>query len=243
MDNKTLLIAGGLVLLYFTMSKKKSGGQKFYVSPYGWVDESQLPSLGYTNVGGTWYGSGQISYAYGQAGVPAGTTVNYGTSDWYAVMQILQTLAGLTTTIIQQVTTVTQKLQKKYKFLKYITIHNSFYSEDDDIAIVSSEINSIDPEKIGKAIDNILREVYDHLDNEAGLYFINEFKEYIGDEYVEKIQSFGVNFDRIQSDQNKLNINQENKITKTKKEFEEKTDKRKTKSNNQKKDDSILNYT
>lgn len=108
MDNKTLLIAGGLVLLYFTMSKKKSGGQKFYVSPYGWVDESQLPSLGYTNVGGTWYSSGQISYAYGQAGVPAGSTVNYGTSDWYSVMQILQTLAGLTTTIIQQVTTVTQ---------------------------------------------------------------------------------------------------------------------------------------
>jgi hypothetical protein len=108
MDNKTLLIAGGIALLYFTMSKKKSGGQKFYVSPYGWVDESQLPSLGYTNVGGTWYSSGQINYAYGQAGVPSGTNVQYGSTDWYSIMNILNSLVGLTTTVISTITTVTQ---------------------------------------------------------------------------------------------------------------------------------------
>jgi hypothetical protein len=144
---------------------------------------------------------------------------------------------------IKIVTTVTKTLQKKYDFLKYITIHNSLYSEDNDIVTVSSEINSIEPEKIGKAVDNILREVYNQLDNEAGLYFINEFKECIGDEHVVKILSLGVDLDRIQSDQHELNNQKERKDFPSESHPREKTDKRKPKEKKPKKDESILDYS
>lgn len=110
MDTKTIVIIGGLALLYMSMGKKTGSGEKrYYVQPYGWVYESQLPSLGYTNIGGTWYSSAQVNYAYGQAGVTSGTNVNYGSNEWYAIMNILNSLVGLTTTIITTVTTVTEQ--------------------------------------------------------------------------------------------------------------------------------------
>ena len=144
---------------------------------------------------------------------------------------------------IKIVTTVTKTLQKKYDFLKYITIHDAFYSEDNDIVTISPGINSIEPEKIGKAVDNILREIYNQLDDEAGLYFINEFKEYIGDEYVTKILSLGVDLDRIQSDQNELYNQKERKDSPSKSHLGEKPDKRKPDEKKPKKDEPILDYS
>lgn len=144
---------------------------------------------------------------------------------------------------IKIVTTVTKTLQKKYDFLKYITIHDAFYSEDNDIVTVSSEINSIEPTTIGKATDAIIREVYNQLDGEAGLYFINEFKEYIGDEYVTKILSLGVDLDLIQSDQNELYNQKERKDPSSEGHPGEKPGERKPKEKKPKEDKIILDYS
>jgi len=114
---------------------------------------------------------------------------------------------------IKIVTSVKKTLEKEYDFLKYVTFNDSFYSEDTEIVTVSSEINNIESERIGKAVNAILREVYSQLDEEAGLYFINEFKEYIGDEYVTNILRMGVDLDRIQSDQHELYNQKEKKDT------------------------------
>ncbi len=142
---------------------------------------------------------------------------------------------------IKIVTTVTKALQKEYDFLKYVTIHDSFYSEENEIVTISYEINAIKPERIGKAVNAILREVYSQLDEEAGLYFINEFKEYIGDEYVTKILRIGVDLDRIQSDQHELYNQKERKDDTSVSDIKEKPSAEKPKEEKQK-EEPVLDY-
>jgi len=146
-----------------------------------------------------------------------------------------RTLGSYTIKIVK---TVTTKLQKEYDFLKNITIHDAFYSEDNDVVTVSSEINSIEPKTIGNAIDAFLREVYLQLDDEAGLYFINEFKECIGEEFVMQIRSLGVNLERIQLEQHELYSQKERKNAPPATNIEEKTTEKK-----QKEDEGPLDYT
>jgi len=146
-----------------------------------------------------------------------------------------RTLGSYTIKIVK---TVTTKLQKEYDFLKNITIHDAFYSENNDVVTVSSEINSIEPKTIGNAIDAFLREVYLQLDDEAGLYFINEFKECIGEEFVMQIRSLGVNLERIQLEQHELYSPKERKNAPPATNIEEKTTEKK-----QKEDEGPLDYT
>ena len=141
---------------------------------------------------------------------------------------------------IKIVKTVTTKLQKEYDFLKNITIHDAFYSEDNDVVTVSSEIDSIEPKTIGNAIDAFLREVYLQLDDEAGLYFINEFKECIGEEFVMQIRSLGVNLERIQLEQHELYSQKERKDVPLATNIEEKTTEKKQKEDE---DEGPLDYT
>lgn len=146
-----------------------------------------------------------------------------------------RTLGSYTIKIVK---TVTTKLQKEYDFLKNITIHDAFYSENNDVVTVSSEIDSIEPKTIGNAIDAFLREVYLQLDDEAGLYFINEFKECIGEEFVMQIRSLGVNLERIQLEQHELYSPKERKNAPPATNIEEKTTEKK-----QKEDEGPLDYT
>ena len=146
-----------------------------------------------------------------------------------------RTLGSYTIKIVK---TVTTKLQKEYDFLKNITIYDAFYSENNDIVTVSSEINSIEPKTIGNAIDAFLREVYLQLDDEAGLYFINEFKECIGEEFVMQIRSLGVNLERIQLEQHELYSPKERKNAPPATNIEEKPTEKK-----QKEDEGPLDYT
>jgi len=148
-----------------------------------------------------------------------------------------RTLGSYTIKIVK---TVTTKLQKEYDFLKNITIHDAFYSENNDIVTVSSEINSIEPKTIGNAIDAFLREVYLQLDDEAGLYFINEFKECIGEEFVMQIRSLGVNLERIQLGQHELYSQKERKNVPLATNIEEKTTEKKQKEDE---DEGPLDYT
>ena len=148
-----------------------------------------------------------------------------------------RTLGSYTIKIVK---TVTTKLQKEYDFLKNITIYDAFYSENNDIVAVSSEINSIEPKTIGNAIDAFLREVYLQLDDEAGLYFINEFKECIGEEFVMQIRSLGVNLERIQLEQYELYSQKEQKNAPPATNIEEKTTEKKQKEDE---DEGPLDYT
>lgn len=96
MDNKMLLL--GVVALGFYMMSDSSKEQRYYVPGTGYVPESQLPSLGYVNVGGKWYSQAQVDAAAAQAGVSSGT-VQPGTNAWTVIAQILSASVPLITTI------------------------------------------------------------------------------------------------------------------------------------------------
>lgn len=102
------------------------------------------------------------------------------------------------------VKTIVKTLEREFDFLKHVEIKDAVYSEMEEIFTVSSNLDSIEPYKIGKAIDIILREVYIELKDDAGLYFISELKDYLGEKYVVAIENLGVNLDEIQSTQHQL---------------------------------------
>lgn len=97
MDNKMLMLAA-VVLIGGFMMGGSSAEKRYYVPGTGYVPESQLPQMGYVNIGGQWYSQAQVDAAAAQAGVSSGT-VQPGTSAWTAIAQILAGVAPLITTI------------------------------------------------------------------------------------------------------------------------------------------------
>ena len=72
-------------------------------------------------------------------------------------------------------------LERKFDFFKEITITDDESSDNEKIITIrSSKINKIRKERIGKAIESLIRMVYDELNEEAGLYFITELRDFVG---------------------------------------------------------------
>ena len=92
-------------------------------------------------------------------------------------------------------------LEKTYDFLKYVRINDQSVSGNDFNVDVSSDIDSVEPGKIGKAIEAIIRIVYTDLDEDAGLYFIAELKKYAGDEITSEITNHDVDLAQLQVEQ------------------------------------------
>lgn len=93
-------------------------------------------------------------------------------------------------------------LENKYDFLKYVNISITKSISQSCFAVnISPEINSLNPEQIGKAIESLIRMVYNDIGNEVGLYFIIKLKELIGDHNIKKIKNLNVDFDQIQLEQ------------------------------------------
>jgi hypothetical protein len=86
-----------------------------------------------------------------------------------------------------------RELKNKYLFLNYIQIGNISYLNYtiEDIKI-SPEINDIDPKELGKAIQDIVDLVKKYLGEKAGHFFIQEFREILGDTYHSIIKKMGV---------------------------------------------------
>lgn len=106
MDNKTLLLlaAAGLVAFVFLGKNGSSGENKYYVPGTGYVNESQLPSYGYTKLDGQWYTTSEVNYATAQAGLPPGTQVDSTMAIFNTIMQFLAAAVPLVTSIVTQVT-------------------------------------------------------------------------------------------------------------------------------------------
>jgi hypothetical protein len=103
--------------------------------------------------------------------------------------------------ILMTINNVILKLKKKYSFLNAVKINDDFYSETHTLITVSNDINSTSYGEIAESIQQILREVYNQLEDDAGLYFVKEIKEHLGNEYIQLLQHHGVNFDIIQKEQ------------------------------------------
>jgi hypothetical protein len=91
-------------------------------------------------------------------------------------------------------------LEGKYDFLKFININKLDTPEGFSISI-ASDIDNVRPEIIGKAIEALIRVVYNDIGNEAGLYFITELKESAGEEISRMITDYEVDLDQVQFEQ------------------------------------------
>jgi len=92
-------------------------------------------------------------------------------------------------------------LENKYDFMKFVQIRKSDIPDEGYSIHVYSGIDSVHPELIGKAIESLVRVVYNDLSSEAGLYFVSELKDQAGEEITRMISDIDVDLDQIQLEQ------------------------------------------
>jgi hypothetical protein len=132
------------------------------------------------------------------------------------VLKALYTTAARRTTqnfAVAIIETIIRTIEERYEFLKYVQIYTDGGSED--FINVSSDLNSIHPAKIGKAIEAIVQVVYMDLEEKAGLYFIKEVKINAGEKIISKLREYGVDLELLMLQQYYLLRRQERKKTKT----------------------------
>jgi hypothetical protein len=106
---------------------------------------------------------------------------------------------------VQILKTTLEKLDTKYDFLNLVTIHDDIFSEDGIQASFDQTFDTIEPSRLGEAIDALIRVIYleltETIGDDVGLYFITELKQHLGDSFVDELREYGVHFERIQSEQ------------------------------------------
>jgi hypothetical protein len=124
------------------------------------------------------------------------------------VLEALFTVVGrrtLDSFAIQILKTTTKKLETKFDFLHFISIHDNFFLEDGIKTTIDTKFDTIEPAQIGEAIDALVRVIYSELietiGEDVGLFFITELKDHLGDLYVDELRGCGVHFERIQTEQ------------------------------------------
>lgn len=91
------------------------------------------------------------------------------------------------------------ELRDKYPFLKYIEIgdiENIDYKIDD--INVMMELNTVNPFELGRAIQDIIDLLKKRLGNKAGYFFLEEFKQVLGEKYHSIIKDMGVDLRLIE---------------------------------------------
>ncbi len=132
-----------------------------------------------------------------------------------SVLKALHTVASRRTSIRMADETIgssIKTLENKYDFLKYVNTGGTKSISQSGFAVsVSPEINTVSPERIGKAIEALIRVVYNDVGNEAGLYFITELKENTGEQITRMINNLDVDLDQVQLEQHYAFRRQERK--------------------------------
>ena len=108
---------------------------------------------------------------------------------------------------IQILKTTVKKLETKFNFLGSVSIQADFFSEGGINATFDPSLDTIEPSRLGEAIDALIRvthlDLIDTIGEDVGLYFITELKDHLGDSYVDELRNLGVNFESIQTEQHK----------------------------------------
>ena len=92
-----------------------------------------------------------------------------------------------------------KKLEEKYSFLEHVEIKDTRFLEAVDPITIMSDVNSVPPTEIGKAIHEIIYSMNESLGRDAGFYFIKEIGNRIGDDCYTTIRDdMGVNLNLMQ---------------------------------------------
>jgi hypothetical protein len=109
-----------------------------------------------------------------------------------------RTTQSFATTVIGA---IIKTLEQNYEFLRYVHIENLEYGNTDVIINISNEIDSVDPSKIGTAVEAIIRIVYMDLVGKTGLFFMKELKELAGEQIITELRNYGVDLALLQTEQ------------------------------------------
>ncbi|MCJ7697563.1 MAG: hypothetical protein MUO73_04465 [Thermoplasmata archaeon] len=109
-----------------------------------------------------------------------------------------RTTQSFATTVIGA---IIKTLEQNYEFLRYVHIESLEYGNTDVIINISSEIDSVDPSKIGTAVEAIIRIVYMDLVGKTGLFFMKELKELAGEQIITELRNYGVDLALLQTEQ------------------------------------------
>lgn len=92
-------------------------------------------------------------------------------------------------------------LERKFDFLKFVYINPKGVTDGDFAISVSSDIDSVNPVIMGKALEALIRVVYNDLSEEAGLYLITELKQLAGEDITRAITDWEADLDQVQLEQ------------------------------------------
>ena len=96
---------------------------------------------------------------------------------------------------------IIKTLEQNYPFLRYVRIENLENSSSNEIISISSDIDTVNPSEVGKAIEAIIRIVYMDLIGKTGLFFMKELKEQAGEHIITEMKNFGVDLAILQTEQ------------------------------------------
>jgi len=92
-------------------------------------------------------------------------------------------------------------LERKYNFLSYVNINQKELTEGGYAVTVSPDIEEVHTGRLGKAIESLIRVVYNDLADDAGLYFVTEFKELAGETVLRHLKGMEIDLDEVQLEQ------------------------------------------
>ena len=96
-------------------------------------------------------------------------------------------------------TAIIRAVEEKFRFLKSVDIRKG--SNPEEVVSVGSEVDSVDPVRVGKAVEAIVQIVYMDLKEKAGLYFIKQLEKNAGENIITHLQSVGVDLELLQIQQ------------------------------------------
>ncbi|MBE3135942.1 MAG: hypothetical protein IMZ43_00880 [Thermoplasmata archaeon] len=92
-----------------------------------------------------------------------------------------------------------KRLETKYNFLKHVQINDDIYKEETtDVISVMSDINTVPPTELGKALHAIIDSVNRSLGENAGHFFIKEIRNTLSDEDLTVIKNMGLDLGIMQ---------------------------------------------
>lgn len=131
---------------------------------------------------------------------------------------------------------IIKTLEQNYDFLKYINVENPEFTNSEITINISDEINTVEPSRIGTAIEAIIRIVYMDLVGKTGLFFIKELKQQAGEQIIMELRNYSVDLALLQTEQRYMHRQHRKK--------KQQTQMRKTGSGLEHRDDvSLLGYS
>jgi|YNPNPStandDraft_1061719.scaffolds.fasta_scaffold04532_6 hypothetical protein len=125
------------------------------------------------------------------------------------VILILIKIAGRRTSEVissAYIKAILLSLREKYQCIDYINIKDIIYHEGSplDAIQVNPKIETIEHKIIGEIIESIIRILCMDIEEDTGLYFINELKTRLPQEYLSTLHQYGVDLELLKLEQKHL---------------------------------------